>query len=84
MAYGPGECDRCLKQFSRGLGVGTVDGTLLASLCMWCLLLMADDVTGHSHVGQELIWDTRKRFYRTIKETGWSGKVAKWKPKPFR
>lgn len=83
-AYDDGQCDRCGKSFSRGLGIGLPTGELIVSLCMWCLLLAADDVTGHNHVGQELIWDTRKRYYRRIKELGWTGKVDRWRPKPVR
>lgn len=75
-AYRHGRCDACGRAFSDGVGiVGGEDGNILASLCIWCLFITLDTVTGFDHTAQVVNWYTKKRWYRKIKELGWTGKA---------
>lgn len=59
-AYGPGRCWTCEKRFARGLAIVDAAGEPVASLCMWCVCMWLDDLSGTKLTEQVLGWLTTR------------------------
>lgn len=74
VAVASGVCDQCGKTYTQGVEVMDGAANRAASFCMWCTLMALDDVTGRSLTQQVVSWYAQKRYWRRVKELGWSGR----------
>lgn len=82
-AVGNGSCAACGKAFTTGVAIKVRGGDILAAFCIWCIQAAQDMATGYDHTRLLVTNYVQKRYYRKVKELGWTGSSKhKWGPDP--